>query len=186
MIARSRLRRALPYVVTLGAALILYQVAARIDYSARPGTLGPDFWPKVVLGVLIVVCLSEIVAKLFLSNDGAPAGVLQDLMRDAGPDAAEEQPEGRYTGRLILGLAAAVLYVPAVDWLGFFLATWAFIIVFLRAGGYRRLGMAALIGGVTSLAFMFIFMKLVYVSLPLGRGPFQPLSVMLLQALGIR
>jgi putative tricarboxylic transport membrane protein len=53
-------------------------------------------------------------------------------------------------------------------------------------GRYRRYGViaAASIGG--SLAFVFVFMRIVYVSLPLGVGAFQKLSLWLLATLGVR
>jgi hypothetical protein len=37
-----------------------------------------------------------------------------------------------------------------------------------------------------TLAMMFFFMKVVYVSLPLGRAPFMQVTLFLMQAMGIR
>jgi putative tricarboxylic transport membrane protein len=53
-------------------------------------------------------------------------------------------------------------------------------------GRYRRYGIVAATSVVGSLAFMFVFMRIVYVSLPLGVGPFQKLSVAILAVLGVR
>jgi putative tricarboxylic transport membrane protein len=53
-------------------------------------------------------------------------------------------------------------------------------------GRYRRNGVIVSISLLGSLAFVFVFMKIVYVSLPLGIGPFQAVSVAILAALGIR
>jgi len=58
------LRQTLPYVVGLIIAGILYHYAQQIDYTPRQGDLGPDFWPKVTIGMMALVCLIEIVRRL--------------------------------------------------------------------------------------------------------------------------
>ena len=47
-------------------------------------------------------------------------------------------------------------------------------------------GVALMAAGIGSLVLVTIFMKIVYVSLPLGEGPFRAVSVTLMGALGIR
>ena len=37
-----------------------------------------------------------------------------------------------------------------------------------------------------SFGFFFIFMKVAYISLPLGQGPFKALSLLLMQWMGVR
>ena len=69
---------------------------------------------------------------------------------------------------------------------GFFACTVLFLAGFTWIGGYRRLGVIAALSLAGSVAFMFMFMKVVYVSLPLGIGPFGHLSVLLMRVLGIR
>ena len=184
----ARLRLALPYLVVLGIAFVLMAVAQRIEYSSRPGTIGPQFWPMLVLGVMALVCMSEIVATLFFRRTGAPSGLLEELMQDAEAEGvAAVAPSGaRHPWRLAFGVAAAFLYVALIGWVGFFVDTWLFVTGFVIAGGYRRIVSALILGGVSSLAFMYLFMKLVYVSLPLGAGPFHALSVALLGLLGVR
>lgn len=186
MSTSTRMRLAAPYIAMLVLSLALYAVADRIEFIGRAGTLGPNFWPKLVLGLLILVCASEVVSTLFLRHTAAPAGVLEELMHEADAEEAPAEDEARYPLRLIAGVAASIAYVPLLQGLGFFLATWAFIVAFLYAGGFRRVPLAVLIGGVTSLVFLVVFMKLVYVSLPLGVGPFHELSLALLQAIGVR
>jgi cytochrome c oxidase subunit IV len=88
--------------------------------------------------------------------------------------------------RLVLGMGATLAYVLLVGMLGFFLATAAYLAAFVAVGGYRRWGVigACALGG--SLAMVVVFMKIVYVSLPLGAGPFRALSLSLLVLLGVR
>jgi putative tricarboxylic transport membrane protein len=77
------------------------------------------------------------------------------------------------------------LYVPGMDYLGFFLATVAYLAAFMAVGRYRRWGVVAATSVLGSLAFVYVFMKVVYVSLPLGVGPFRDVSTALMSVLGI-
>jgi putative tricarboxylic transport membrane protein len=52
-------------------------------------------------------------------------------------------------------------------------------------GRYRRYAIVAITSLAGSLAFVFVFMRIVYVSLPLGVGPFQKLSLWILAVLGV-
>ena len=64
-----------------------------------------------------------------------------------------------------------------LGYLGFFLATAVYLAAFMVVGRYRRAGVIAATSVLGSLAFMYVFMKIVYVSLPLGVGPFEQVSV---------
>ncbi|HJT60707.1 MAG TPA: tripartite tricarboxylate transporter TctB family protein [Burkholderiales bacterium] len=182
----GRVARAAPYALLLGVAGVLYSFALRIDTSAAAGRIGPDVWPRAVLVLLAVVCVYEL-AKSFLAADARSAGgMLQDYL-DASIAADEAQSAARPSvRRLALGMGATLAYVLLVDVLGFFLATAAYLAVFVAIGGYRRWGViaACALGG--SLAMVVVFMKIVYVSLPLGAGPFRALSISLLALLGVR
>jgi putative tricarboxylic transport membrane protein len=181
----GRLARAAPYALLLAVAGVLYHFALRIDTSAAAGRIGPDFWPRAVLVLLALVCVYEL-AKSFLSADARSAGgMLQDYL-DASMASVEAQSAALPSVlRLALGMGATLAYVLLVDVLGFFLATAAYLAAFI-ALGYRRWGViaACALGG--SLAMVVVFMKIVYVSLPLGAGPFRALSINLLVLLGVR
>jgi cytochrome c oxidase subunit IV len=182
----GRLARAAPYALLLAVAGVLYYFALGIDTSATAGRIGPDFWPRAVLVLLAVVCVYEL-AKSFLSaNARSAGGMLQDYL-DASMASVETQsavPPSLL--RLVLSMGATLAYVLLVDVLGFFLATAAYLAAFIALGGYRRWGViaACALGG--SLAMVVVFMKIVYVSLPLGAGPFRALSISLLVLLGVR
>jgi cytochrome c oxidase subunit IV len=181
---KRRLARAAPYALVLAAAGVLYVFALRIDTSAAGGRIGPDFWPRAVLAVLALVCLYEL-AKCFLAaGAGSAGGLLQTYLVESA-DAADAPPAPS-APRLLAGIGATAAYVLLVGVLGFFLATAAFLSAFIAIGGYRRWGVVAACGLAGSLAMVIVFMKVVYVSLPLGAGPFHSLSVALLALLGVR
>ncbi len=185
---RRRLARALPYAVLLAGAGYLYYLATQFSFVAPPGRIGPDVWPKAVLGLLMAACAYELVKiGLFERTPADLSGVLQDIMQ-AAPAAGENAAEaGRsYPLRLVAGIVLTVGYVLVIEQVGFFLATCTYLAMFMTIGRYRRIGIIAATSFVGSLAFVFVFMKIVYVSLPLGEPPFQSVSLLLLQLLGIK
>ncbi|HEX3099123.1 MAG TPA: tripartite tricarboxylate transporter TctB family protein [Usitatibacter sp.] len=163
----------LPYAGLLAAAAYLYHDAGSFAAAAKVGQLGPDFWPRAVLVLLMIVCAIEI-GRHALSAAVAPA---------AEAAAADEGP--RFPRLLAAGMLITALYVPGMDYLGFFLATVAYLAAFMVVGRYRRWGVIATTSIVGSLAFVYVFMKVVYVSLPLGVGPFREVSTALMSILGI-
>lgn len=185
----SRARRIIPYVLVGIAGTLLYYKATLIEFQHRAGTLGPDFWPKLVLGLLIAVCLIEIIRIALAPESADPsAGILEAIAQSAGSAPTEDppQPAESHPWLLLAGMAATLAYVALVATTGFFLTTAAYIAAFLLIGGYRkRKTIAAMsIGG--GLLLMFIFMKLVYISLPIGSGPFGQLTILLMKLMGIR
>jgi len=187
---RARIARAAPYAVALTAAGALYWVAMHIDFQARPGALGPDVWPKAILGAAIAVCVWQIAAALFSRREaravpGLLAGLGSAVAPEQAPEAATVAPR-RHPVRVTLGMAATALYVLLVTPLGFFLATSAYLMLFLALAGYPRRGVAALVSVLGTLVLMFVFMKLVYVSLPIGQGVFAPVMLFLMNVMAIR
>ena len=180
--------RAAPYVVVAAGAGYLFYVAANIQYQARVGTLGPDFWPKLVLGLLIALCAYEIVKIFVLGRETQVEGVLGSLVERAVEhgDTGDTAPERRHPGLLLAGIALTGAYVALVQTLGFFAATVPYLLAFIRLGGYRRWSVNAAVTIVGTLLMLFFFMKVVYVSLPLGQGPFQTITLFLMQVMGIR
>ena len=181
----ARLRQLVPYVLAGGTGIFLYYTATQIEFQHRAGVLGPDYWPKLILGMLIAVCLCEIV-RIALAKNSESTDTSQEIGTDdeAGPLTATQAPGQIW--RLLAGMAATLAYVALVATTGFFLTTAVYIAAFLVIGGYkkRKVIAAMSIGG--ALLLMFIFMKLVYVSLPIGSGPFSQLTILLMKLMGIR
>ena len=165
----------MPYAVVLALAVVLYAIAGRFEYAPKPGQLGPDVWPKAILAIAMLVCLLEIAWRFF---DPSP---LQEGIQSE--EDAQEAP--RLPHLLAAGIGLSLLYVGTLELLGFFLATAAYLALFMAVGRYRRWAVVAATSLLGSLAFVFVFMKVVYVSLPLGRGPFQQVSIWIFRLLGI-
>ena len=205
--AKRRLARIVPYVVVLAIVVFLYVVANRIEFNAPGGRIGPNFWPKAILLLAMVTCAYEIVKRLFFAKDDAAdlEGVLGSVLK-ATPAAQEDRAEagrgrddagdagaGRtkdetplYPRLLWGGIALTVAYLFVVEKLGFFLTTALYLGIFMWIGRYRRIGVIVATSLIGALVFVFVFMKIVYVSLPLGVEPFAQVSYALMKLLMIR
>lgn len=182
-------RGTVPYVVVLAIAAFLFYRTTQLGFDAPNGRIGPDVWPKIVLGLLALVCAYEILKRiLFGARKSEIGGVLESVV-EGMPDAADDDntPVTRtYRWLLVSGVLLTIAYVALLGVFGFFLCTFLYLAGFILLGGYRRLTVLLATSLLGSLAFMFVFMKVVYVSLPLGVYPFAEVSLFLMRVMGIR
>ena len=172
----TRWRELVPYAALLAGAVFLYYKTGTFAAIGRSGQLGPDVWPRAILGLLAFVCFFEL-GRRVASWRKAPA--------QERKQSAVEPEEERYPWLLAAGVAITILYVPGVEFLGFFPCTVLYLAAFMWIGRYRSIPVIVASSLIGTLAFVVVFMKVVYVSLPLGAGPFRELSIWLLGVLGI-
>ena len=174
----QRLRLVLPHAVMLAASAFLYWAATRIDVDTG-GRIGPDVWPKAIVAFMALLCAYEIVKRLVTGAAGGATGLVRNLAEE-GEAAAERRP-----GMLAGGIAIVIAYVLAAPWLGFFVTTAIFLAAFPWIGGLRRPVLSIVLGVAGSLVLVVVFMRVAYISLPLGEGPFRALSIALMRLLGV-
>jgi hypothetical protein len=177
----ARLRAALPYAAVLLGVAFMFQQTGSFAALGREGNLGPAFWPRAVLSLLAIVCVLEILRIALFFRPDRPASA--DLHSPAPLPSEEDGP--RHPALLVGGIAITVLYVPGMEYLGFFLATILYLAAFMWIGRFRRPLVVAVTSLLGTIAFVYVFMKVVYVSLPLGSGPFRQFSTWVLGALGV-
>jgi putative tricarboxylic transport membrane protein len=152
----------------LAAALALHVAGRGLDEVAREGQLGPGFWPRAVLIGLALACVAKLV---------------QGWRAPAGPPAVD-RPE-LSTPKLVAGLASIAGSVAAAPVLGFPLATALFVAGFMLLGGTRSAAGIIAAAGLGTVALLYLFVKVVYLPLPKGDGPFEALTLALYRALRI-
>lgn len=180
---RERLRPLLPYAAMLAAAGFFYWAATRIAVDTG-GRIGPAVWPKTIIAILALLCVYELVKRLIAPARGSASG----LISTANPVAAGVEPGEAYRSyplKLAGGIALVAAYVFAAPLLGFFVSTALILALFPWVGGFRRPGILAVLALGGSLALVVVFMRVAYISLPLGEGPFRALSIGLLRLLGV-
>jgi putative tricarboxylic transport membrane protein len=176
MALRGRFRQSAAYAVIFCCAAYLYFLAQRFQFDEVQGRIGPDAWPKIVLGLLLVTCVWQIGRILIFG--AAPAASSDDELplSDGGGD---------YTYLALQAIAVTVVYAYVLPSLGFFVATVLYIAAVAYVGRYRRVWPLVVTSLVAPLVLIFVFMKIVYVALPLGTGPFKSLMLVLLKLLGV-
>jgi putative tricarboxylic transport membrane protein len=200
----ARLARVLPHGVMLVVACLLYWAATRIDADTG-GRIGPDVWPKAVIAFMALLCVYEIVKRLVVRTEFEATGVVAMAIPPASSDLIDPPPapsqgrgnsppsplgEGRGEGQenyrmLFGGIAVIGGYVVAVPWIGFFTATALFLATFPWVGGLRRPAVSLALSLAGTLLLALVFLKVAYISLPLGEGPFRSLSLALLRLIGV-
>ena len=156
------------------ALALLLALNAQTHFRSAPEELGPRFWPRLCLAAMRV--LTAIDAALAFWPTRRPSVAVNE----AAPARAPES-----LALLFAGLLLVIAYAVATIVVGFPLATMGFLVAFSYLGGYRHMPSLLAIALGTTLALLYIFVYLVYVSLPLGLGPFLEMNVALYRLLGI-
>ena len=182
-------RKIAPFGALIVVAAYLCSLTFQFDYPRAPGRLGPDIWPQIVLVLLILTCLVGIANTLFQrrspderasqSQAGPAVGGLPSEM------AEDEDVPSRY-GLVAIGFALFFAYPVVLQYLGFLVATFLLMALFMIAGQWRSVLGVLATSTLGTLVLFYIFRGIVYVSLPLGVSPFHDLTVWVASALGMR
>lgn len=181
-----RYRALVPYLLVLAAAVVLTWQALHFGFTPRGDRPGPDVWPRAILALMIVACAVRIVTLLRGSSRAEPEmfeDAVDSALREAEVEAAAPV---RFPLLLAIGIALTIAYVALLGTLGFFVDTMLYLAALIRTGRYRRWPVIAAVALSGAFVFMFVFMKVVYLSLPIGRPPFEAVSLALMQLMGIR
>jgi putative tricarboxylic transport membrane protein len=162
----SLLRSLLPYGIGAAVAAALFVHSGYIDYTPRPGEIGPATWPRLAIALMAASCLFEMVRRIVTKNAKA-TGIVDALDRDE-----PTEPETRYPLALVAGIGLMAVYAVAVPYLGFLLGTFLFLAAFMSVGGSRRHLVIWTASVVVTLFCGVLFLRIAYVSLPRGIAPF--------------
>jgi putative tricarboxylic transport membrane protein len=186
--SRTRLLAGAPYIITVVAAVLLLVKVKQFEFDQVPGRIGPDAWPELIL-LLTITAGAWGILKTFLFDDASSNGTGKQTDLKASetgqPDAAYIDEPEIHPARVWATLAGTLAYLWIVHYLGFFVSTFIFLAFVIYTGGYRRLTWLLSISLLGSLFFMTIFVRVVYVSLPIGIEPFSTISLALLAVLNL-
>lgn len=153
-------------------SLYLYFLAGRIEVVPTPGQLGPAFWPKATLILLMIGCGIKAL-EIFFS-----------LRKEAEQGEEAPLPAVNYI-KLFTMIALVILVVAAMDAIGFLLANFLFLIFFMRVAGMRKKISLLLTSVLGTILLLYLFVKVVYLPLPKGRWFFEDLTIFIYRILGI-
>lgn len=178
----QRVSHMAPYLLVLAVAGYLFYLTFHFDSPPQDG-IGPEFWPRIICAFMLITCAAKLLHIGFNAGD---AESHEALSLDQSEILVARDESGRRRRDVWLGIATTALYLLAFRTLGYFLSTFLYMIVFIYLGRYRKPGRILAVSAVASLVFMFIFMKVVYISLPLGVEPFAQVSEFLLHLMHVR
>lgn len=164
---KALLSSILPYVVGLAVAAALYVYAGTIEYTPRPGDLGPQVWPRLAILLMAASCLFEIGRRIVIGNKDA-TGLIEAFDRET----EVEQQAPVYPTLLIGGIILMAIYAVAVPVLGFIFGTFLFLAAFMYVGRYRAHGAIWATSAIVTAFCGVLFLRIAYVSLPRGIPPF--------------
>ena len=140
-------------LVVLAASLVLFGLT--LELKANPLVpIGPGFYPRIVLGVTALLAVLLVVADWYAA-------------KKAGPRVPADY------AAVVLQFAVFGIYVAALPWLGFRIATFAYVAVTNALmdppRGARQWARVAAIALASALATYFVFEHYLSVLLPRGR-----------------
>jgi putative tricarboxylic transport membrane protein len=166
----SLLRSILPYIIGAAVAAALFAYTGYIDYTPRPGQIGPATWPRLAIALMAASCLFEIARRIATKN-AVTTGLVEALERDEPTER-----ETRYPRSLVGGIVLVSIYAFVVPYLGFLLATFLFLAAFMYVGRYRNHLAIWIASAVVTLFCGVLFLRIAYVSLPRGMAPFDRIA----------
>src|SRR2546422_1372809 len=140
-------------LVVLAASLVLFGLT--LELKANPLVpIGPGFYPRIVLGVTALLAALLVIVDWFF------------------PRKAAAKVSATYAA-VVLPFAVFGIYVAALPWLGFRIATFAYVAVTNALmdppRGARQWARVAAIALASALATYFVFEHYLSVLLPRGR-----------------
>ena len=135
----------------------------------------------------MIACAIGIGGSILARRRPEPSVLRQDEHGMLPGDTPSEQPRTTFGYVLVAGgFLLFLVYPVALEYLGFPLATFLFMALFMLVGQWRNPLGAAAVSAIGTLALFYIFRGFVYVSLPLGAEPFRSATLWLAALLGMR
>ena len=192
----------------IAACIFFYINAGSIPAPGKlPGHIGPAFWPRAILMVLIICSLVKIFNLWRHRHISAPTEVSREVVEALRSDSIvpkvdydteydveateisveleKEVKHQRSTKTLIIAILLVLGFVLAMDILGFLLSCLFFLWTFTYLGGWRKKLYLPLITVLGTLFINFLFVKWVYIPLPKGKFFFEDITIAIYKAMGI-
>jgi hypothetical protein len=153
------------YGVILGMACFLFYVATTFPLFEHADKLGPAFWPKTVLLVVIV-----------LSGTAVIQNTVRAVRNKRQRNQGIIQEERGHFKRLALAIFFSLVYGFSVPYTGFLLSILVFQVIFLLILKVKNIWILLLYPLALTTFIYLIFIEVLYIPLPRGQGIFLTFS----------
>ena len=171
----------LPEVAALGLCLVLW--VQTLEFKSSVGGPGPAVYPRVLIVLFALAMVVRMVQQL--RENQARRGAAEPE-HETPPEEGVEFDESLIDSRKVLvAIGFSILYVLSTLVLGWLIATLVFTIVFLVLAGKRNPLFIVPTALLFAFGFTYVFVKIVYISLPTGAGVFDLATVRVYELMGI-
>ena len=156
---------------------IFFGIATTIPPPFVQTPLDSAFWPKLILTVLFFASAIQLIKLV-----RRPKEVEENLTRETEEFRKKEEEstgEREELSLLIFGVIFCFIYIYSLRWIGFTVATPAFMVVFIYVTGYKNKYMMVVVSLCTVAFFLFLFVRLTFIPLPRGYGIFRSISYLI-------
>jgi len=157
--------------ITVAFFLFMLLNSLKLHEVRRFGEMGSGFWP-----ILILFTAALLSALLLISS-------FRKYTREKGKEEPEGPPSpeeiaSRKNQRKIVTLSATVtlVYIFVMQWIGFALATFVYVLAFILVLGERRKWVLIVSPVLVTVFILVIFSKFITIPFPRGIGVFADLS----------
>ena len=178
---RARWLKTIPELVALGLCVVMWTTTS--TFTSSVGGPGPAFYPRMLIGLFALTMVVRLIQQIREQRQG-----VEPVDTDVGavPEEGAELDASLIDSRRVwVAIVLAVAYALASMFVGWVIATFVFTIVFLVLAGKRNPLIVLPMALVLSLGFVYVFVKIVYISLPTGIGVFDLITMRLFEFLGI-
>lgn len=170
----------LPELVAL--ALCIPMWLATNEWTSSVGGPGPAFYPRLLIGLLVAAMIVRLIQDVTSIRRGVAEPDEDSMVMEEGVEMDASLIDIR---KVVVVIALSVAYVIASVYIGWVLATFAVVLAFLWLSGKRNPLIIVPVALVLSLGMVYVFVKIVYISLPTGVGAFDEFTILLFELLGI-
>lgn len=165
-----------------GIALCVPLWLATGEWPTSADGPGPAFYPRLLIGLFAFSMVVRIVQDIRTMRRGVAVG---DEDEEEIPEEGAELDTALISARRVaIVIAISVAYVVGTIYLGWVVATFLLVVIFLVLAGKRNLFIVVPLAAALSIGFAYMFVKVVYLSLPTGVGFFDELSVRIFELIG--
>ena len=146
-------------------SLFLYYVAGTFKKFAPYAKLGPEFWPKGILLLLILL------SGILLIKD------ITSVIKPQGASPLEKPPQKSERYRFVLVILLSFAYAFGMGIFGFLISTVAFQFIFLYLLKVKRIVPILLVSLLNTAMLYVLFIVVLNMLLPTGVGIFRAISL---------
>jgi putative tricarboxylic transport membrane protein len=157
-------------VVILVFFLFLLLQSFKLHEIRRFGEIGSGFWPILILALASV--LSAILLFSSLRKRKEKGG--KDAEEPSSPESIASRKRARRI--VVISSGATLVYLFAMQWVGFALATLFYILAFIVILGERRKWVLIFSPVLVTVFILVVFSKFIAIPFPKGIGIFAELS----------